>query len=317
MNNIFTIFKVEENGVIHFTFTGEDTQESYEVSIVDENTGLTVHKSQLNLVKGSSWWISTGETNARRLKNVLFKIKYNGQYFIEKVEMFGQSRYLVINSKKLELSNIGDDIFPTVGEIFYDKVYERDFVRLNTGDVVVDIGANYGIFSLYAQLFNPKKVYAVEPVKVTFDNMVKNVSNYEVICINKAISDKNGYEKFTVTDVNANNFSSKNTDSYHPSGMVSEEIVETITINQLISDYNIDKIDFLKVDCEGGELDLFETINKEYLKYNIKKIAIEYHSNKIYETIINILKENNFTIEDILGNQNMGLIYAYNSFFIR
>jgi len=317
MNEIFTIFKVEENGLVHFTFTGEDIQESYEVSIVDDNTGLTVHKSQLNLVKGSSWWISTGETNSRRLKNILFKIKYNGQDIIEKIEMFGQSRYLVINSKKVELSNIGDDIFPTVGEIFYDKVYERDFVRLNSGDVVVDIGANYGIFSLYAQLFNPKKVYAVEPVKVTFDNMVKNVIDYDVICINKAISDKNGHEKFTVTDVNANNFSSKNIDSYHPSDMVSEEIVETITINQLISDYNIDKIDFLKVDCEGGELDLFETINKEYLKYNIKKIAIEYHSNKIYETVINILKENNFIIEDILGNQNMGLIYAYNSFFIK
>jgi len=317
MNSIFTIFKVEENGVIHFTFTGEDIQEVYEVSIIDENTGLTVHKSNLNLIKGTSWWISTGETNARRLKNVLFKIKYNNQDFTEKIEMFGQSRYLVINSKKIELSHIGDDIFPTVGEIFYDKVYERDFVRLNSDDVVVDIGANYGIFSLYAQLFNPKKVYAIEPVKVTFDNMVKNLSNYDVICINKAISNKNGFEKFTVTDVNANNFSSKNIDSYHPSGMISEEIVETITINQLISDYNIDKIDFLKVDCEGGELDLFETINKEYLKYSIKKIAIEYHSNKIYDTIINILKENEFTIEDILGNQNMGLIYAYNSFFIK
>jgi FkbM family methyltransferase len=317
MNNIFTIFKIEESGVVHFTFTGDNIQNSYEVSIIDENTGLTIHKSNLNLVKDSSWWISTGETNARRLKNVLFKIKYNGEDIIEKVKLFGQSRYLVINSKKVELSYIGDDIFPTVGEIFYDKVYERDFVRLESGDTVVDIGANYGIFSLYTQLFNPKKVYAVEPLKVTFDNMVKNVSDYGVVCINKAISDKEGFEKFTVTDVNANNFSSKNIDSYHPSDMISEELVETITINKLISDYNINKIDFLKVDCEGAELDLFNTIDKEYLKYNIKKIAIEYHSSKIYETIINILTENNFIVEDILGNQEMGLIYAYNNLYYK
>ncbi len=312
MNTIYEITKVEESGAVHFTFLGENKQDLYEVSIIDENTGLTVHKSKLPLLTNSNWWISTGEANAKRLKNITFSINYDGVDYKESVKLNGQSRYLVINSKKINLSNMGDDLFPIVTEIFYDKVYERDFVRLTNNDVVVDIGANYGVFSLYSQMFNPKVVYSVEPLKSTFDHMSRNLNEYNAVCINKAISDKDGYEKFTVTDVNGNNFSSKNADGHHPSSSLREEIVEAININTLIKEYNIDKIDFLKVDCEGGELDLFNTIDKDYLRENINKIAIEYHSGVIKSTIINILLNNGFIIEDVVGHDNIGLIYAYN-----
>jgi hypothetical protein len=115
-----------------------------------------------------------------------------------------------------------------------------------------------------------------------------------------------------ITEVNGNNFSEKNENGFHPSSVIGEEIVETITINQLISDYDIERIDFLKVDCEGGELDLFRTIDKEYLQNNVGKIAMEYHSKEIHDEIMDILKSNNFIIEDTLGSNDIGLIYAYN-----
>lgn len=313
MKRIYEITNIEDNGKIHFTFLDnvENIKDIY-VSILDENTGLTVYKSKLSVSTNSSWWVSTGESNAKRLKNVIFNINYDGVDYKENIKLNGQSRYLVINSKKVNLSNMGDDLFPIVTEIFYDKVYERDFVRLTNNDVVVDIGANYGVFSLYSQMFNPKIVYSVEPLKSTFEHMSLNLKDHNAVCINKAISDKDGYEKFMVTDVNGNNFSSKNSDGHHPSSIIREEIVESININTLIKEYNIDKIDFLKVDCEGGELDLFNTIDKDYLKENIKKIAIEYHSDFIKETIVNILLSNNFIIEDVVGYDNIGLIYAYN-----
>jgi FkbM family methyltransferase len=312
MNNIFTITNIEENGIIHFDFNGEDIQETYEVSIIDDNTGLTVHKSNLGLRQGSNWWISTGEVNAKRLRNITFSINYNNLLYSQELKLFGQNRFLVINSKQVKLSHLGDDLFPIVTEIFYDKVYERDFVRLNINDVVVDIGANYGVFSLYSQMFNPSKVYAVEPLKATFKSMKKNLTEYGVTCINKAVSSENGFEKFMITEVNGNNFSEKNENGFHPSSVIGEEIVETITINQLISDYDIERIDFLKVDCEGGELDLFRTIDKEYLQNNVGKIAMEYHSKEIHDEIMDILKSNNFIIEDTLGSNDIGLIYAYN-----
>jgi FkbM family methyltransferase len=312
MNNIFTVTNIEENGIIHFDFNGDDIKEIYEVSIIDNNTGLTVHKSNMGLRKGTNWWISTGESNAKRLRNITLSIMYGDLQYSQELKLFGQNRFLVINSKQVKLSHLGDDLFPIVTEIFYDKVYERDFVRLSINDTVVDIGANYGVFSLYSQMFNPSNVYAVEPLKATFKSMKKNLSEYGVTCINKAVSNENGFEKFMITEVNGNNFSQKNESGFHPSTVIGEEIVETITINQLISDYDIDRIDFLKVDCEGGELDLFRTIDKEYLQNNIGKIAMEYHSKEIYDEVLDILKSNNFIIEDTLGSNDIGLIYAYN-----
>jgi len=317
MNNILTINKIENNGVIHFTFNGDNIQDTYEVSIIDENTNLTVHKSFLPLRTGISGWISTGESNAKRLKNVRLKLQYGKDLIEIPFQFEGENRYLVINSKQIQLSNLGDDLFPIVCEIFYDKIYERDFVKVSIDDVIVDIGANYGVFSLYSQMFKPKKVYSVEPIKSTFENMKKNLDGYDVVCINKAISDENGVETFALTNVNGNNFSLKNIDGYHPSEVINKELVETTTIDQLISDYDIPYIDFLKVDCEGGELDLFQTINKDYLKNNINKIALEYHSMTIKETVIEILTNNGFIIEDIVGFEDIGLIYAYNHTFVK
>jgi FkbM family methyltransferase len=317
MNDILTINKIENNGVVHFTFNGEDLQDTYEVSIVDENTNLTVHKSYLPLRRGVSWWISTGPSNAQRLKNVKLTIRYGEDLIETPFRLEGQNRYLVIDSEQIKLSHSGDDLFPIVCEIFYDKVYERDFVKVSIDDIIVDIGANYGVFSLYSQMFKPRKVYAVEPIKSTFENMEKNLDGYGVICINKAISNENGFAKFALTSVNGNNFLLKNIDGYHPSEIIDEEIVETTTIDQLISDYKIPHIDFLKVDCEGGELDLFQTINKDYLKNNISKIAMEYHSMSIRDAVTEILTANGFVIEDVLGSDEIGLIYAFNKNFIK
>jgi FkbM family methyltransferase len=317
MNNILTINKIENSGVVHFTFNGENIQDTYEVSIVDENTNLTVHKSFLPLKNGVSWWISTGSSNAQRLKNVKLTIQYDGDLVEIPFQFEGQNRYLVINSGQIKLSHSGDDLFPIVCEIFYDKVYERDFVKVSIDDIIVDIGANYGVFSLYSQMFKPKKVYAVEPIKSTFENMRKNVGEYGVVCINKAISNENGFGKFALTNVNGNNFLLKNIDGYHPSEMIDEEIVETVTIDQLIQDYEIPHIDFLKVDCEGGELDLFQTINKDYLKNNINKIALEYHSSSIRDVVTEILTTNGFIIEDVLGSDEIGLMYAFNRSFVK
>lgn len=311
-NKIFEINSITPNGRIDFTFIGENNQETTEVKIIDENTGLVVYRTSLPITTRSSWFVTTGEDNAKNLKNVIFSIKYEDKIFEERIKFEGQNRYLVVDSKEIKLMNNGDELFPIVCEIFYNKIYERDFVKPSIGDVVVDIGANYGVFSLYAQRFKPKKVYAVEPVKNTFKNMENNLKDYGVVCINKAISNENGYETFVVTEVNGNNFSVKNQDSYHVSNRVNEEIVESITINKLIEDYNIEKIDFLKVDCEGGEKHLFEQIDKGYLRNNINKITIEYHSEDIFKSLIEILTQNNFIIEDTSGSRDIGLIYAYN-----
>jgi FkbM family methyltransferase len=317
MNNIFEITEIESNGTIHFIFLGKEISDSYEVSLIDKNTNLIIHKTNIDLRNNYNYWISTGEDNAKRLKNIIFRIVYDGSNYDVNLNLFGESRFLVINSKQINLINLGDALFPIVCEIFYNKIYERDYVKVSYGDVVVDIGANYGVFSLYSQQFNPSKVFALEPIKKTFNCLSQNLKEFGVTCINKAIANEDGFEVFALTDVNGNNFSTKHSDGFHPSAMINQEIVETICFNSLVENYNIDKINFLKVDCEGGEYDLFMTIDKNYLQTNVEKIALEYHSHDIKNTILEILNDNKFTIEDVVGSSEIGLIYAYNKNFVK
>ena len=46
--------------------------------------------------------------------------------------------------------------------------------------------------------------------------------------------------------------------------------------SELIEDYSIEQIDFMKIDCEGGEYDIFTDENSEFLQ-SVKKIVIEFH----------------------------------------
>ena len=88
--------------------------------------------------------------------------------------------------------------------------------------------------------------------------------------------------------------------------------IELIVILLLYSKLNnIDFIDFLKVDCEGGEYDIFIEDNASFLRERVNKIALEYHGP--YHGIIKFLKENEFTVEHGDLNDTLGIIYAKNN----
>ncbi len=50
-----------------------------------------------------------------------------------------------------------------------------------------------------------------------------------------------------------------------------------ISFQKLIKQYNLDRIDFLKTDCESGEYAIFNPENLIWIKQNVKKIVGEWH----------------------------------------
>ena len=95
----------------------------------------------------------------------------------------------------------------------------------------------------------------VEPLSYQIDVLHKNVGRDNVKIIQGAITDK---KKLDVTwdDVS--------------------ESVPTFTFKEFLYENNITHIDFLKCDCEGGEYDVFQQSNIEFLK-TIPKIVTEFH----------------------------------------
>lgn len=140
-------------------------------------------------------------------------------------------------------------------EIYDEKVYEF-FNQVKEDDVVVDIGASCGPFTRSILHKNPKHVYCVEPSKHLASVLQKNTEGYPVTIINQAIVDESYTNPLVYYDQSP------------PMG---------ITFKTLVQSYNIEKIDFLKIDCEGGEYSVFIEENKDYIFNNVKSIAAEFH----------------------------------------
>lgn len=144
-------------------------------------------------------------------------------------------------------------------EIFEDKIYER-FFEVEEGDIVFDIGASLGPFTFSILDKNPKHVFCFEPSLEEFKTLVTNTRHGNVTHINKGISDKVGEFDFKFVFENSKN-----------------NILYSTTFKKVIEDYNIQKIDFLKTDCETGEYDIFTVENLFWIKQNVKKIVGEWH----------------------------------------
>lgn len=147
-----------------------------------------------------------------------------------------------------------------INEIFTQKAYER-FCEVKEGDVVLDIGASIGPFTYSILDKNPSKVICVEPSFIEHPTLEKNVLRDNVSIVKKALGPIDG--KLTLTEVFGSN------------GKPIE--LDSIRFDTLIKENNIEKIDFLKTDCEGGEYDIFTPENIWWIKDNVDFIVGEWH----------------------------------------
>lgn len=144
-----------------------------------------------------------------------------------------------------------------INEIFVQGIYER-FFQVEENHIVLDIGASNGPFTYSILHKKPKHVYCIEPSYVEFPILVKNTCGYAVTPINKGISNVNTFE------INNKVFGG-------------DDRMEGITFDRFCKLYNIEKIDFLKTDCEGGEYHIFTLENLPFIKENVSRIVGEWH----------------------------------------
>ena len=180
--------------------------------------------------------------------------------------------------------------------IFLKKEYEHKDIAVEKGDIVVDLGANIGIFSLYAEDHGAEFIYAFEPIPHYLGFFKTNLQKYSNIELSEAGIGQKTEKDYIVYDEDGNTILAE---VYNDFKWKSEErkslSINIISINDFMD--NMDNVDFLKVDIEGSEYKIFEIITNENLK-KIKKIACEFHwnYNDKLSKIIDKLKENNFDV---------------------
>ncbi len=181
-------------------------------------------------------------------------------------------------------------------EIFVDEDYTKNF-GVEEGDTVVDIGAHIGSFTVLAAR-NAGKVYSFEPEEENFEIFEENVRRNDLENVdtrNKAVYATTGTEKLKKSGQTGTN-------SVRDEG---DQEIETVSINDVVDE--VGEIQFLKVDCESSEADIFEAITPENL-VKIQKIAMETHSTE--KPIIEKLEENGFEIDFVSHSSGTGILYA-------
>ena len=194
-------------------------------------------------------------------------------------------------------------------EIFEHRSYGDNF-----SGTVIDVGASNGDSAIYFALNGASRVIALEPYipsyRLALENISMNALSHKIILLNVALSARSGTKELVVF----NEHSDMNTTDYERSyakkinlNNFSKIEVRAITLRDLIDEFKIETIDFLKMDCEGCEHEIFEEIDPSILS-TVKRLTIEYHSG--LGVIPSILRRNNFEFK-IIGGSTLGYIYAF------
>lgn len=139
-----------------------------------------------------------------------------------------------------------------------DFNYYQHFYKVKAEDVVIDAGANCGHLSIFfSKLVGPNgKIIAFEPDKFNIERIIKNKNLNSDLPDNIKIEDLLLWDKDELID-------------FYEAGTVGSSAVwmpdsehcvkkQAVTIDSWVANNNINKLDFIKMDIEGAEIEALD-----------------------------------------------------------
>ena len=135
---------------------------------------------------------------------------------------------------------------------------------IDENSIIVDLGGNKGEFSKFIVDEFKAKSYVMEPIPELFNQIPENpkIKKFQC-CISKEKNIEISIPENQCATIYDKNFNKK-------------IICKGITLEDFLKENNIKKVDLLKVDIEGAEIEMFENLSEEILK-NINQITVEFH----------------------------------------
>ncbi|HEY0740168.1 MAG TPA: FkbM family methyltransferase [Chryseosolibacter sp.] len=179
----------------------------------------------------------------------------------------------------------------------------QEYGPIPANGVVVDIGANIGMFSLYAAINGARKVYAFEPNRKSFEILCKNIEVNKftdiIIPFNEGVSDTDGKIIYLPEDSSPYNVATQ--------AMKTDNVpVETVSLTSILNDRVKEKVDLLKIDCEGAEYEILYSTGKQVFD-TIGAIRMEHHKRPEKAALLKFLGTQGFALTH---EQNMILWLA-------
>ena len=209
--------------------------------------------------------------------------------------------------------SVPNQIIPEFKESFFEEVYFKHLPK-NIFEVqkpvVIDIGANVGFFSLLAWYKLPtSKVIAFEPIARNFKLLKKNtegITTNQLRANHAAVSDIVGEIVLRFNNQAITTSASLLTSSTGST----EEVVRSTTLAAIFEENQLEKVDLLKMDCEGAEYSIVYN-SPAALFEKINCIAMETHvgsaPNENTHSMVAYLERLGFTVK----REGKDLIWAF------
>jgi FkbM family methyltransferase len=140
---------------------------------------------------------------------------------------------------------------------FEDEIKFLRFL-LQPGQKVIDIGANYGVYtlSMAETVGETGKIWAFEPASTTAELLAASVgfNDFNQVIIDRsALSCASG-----IAELALHNNSELNSLIHDNTGTINTETVKISTLDECLHKYDWQKIDFIKIDAEGEEINILQ-----------------------------------------------------------
>ena len=165
----------------------------------------------------------------------------------------------------------------------FEIAIRRDYlnlVKIKPGDVIVDVGANIGVFTVIASKLvgSHGRVVAIEPNSESAKRLERNIalnSLNNVTVYRAAVTGAPGNVTLLTGKKAILSSIFKFVDGQAVGGRAEE--VQGLPLADILTREKIDRVDLLKIDCEGGEYEIFDAAKSE-IWTKLSQIVMETHS---------------------------------------
>lgn len=168
-------------------------------------------------------------------------------------------------------------------------------VNIEKGDIVLDLGANIGLFSAAAAATGVEKVYAFEPVSFITDYLQKTVDLYEgkIEIIQAAVTDRDESIDFFEVDEGFHDIGESTISDRTGQKNWKEKQVQGISIDTFVKEKGLNRVDFIKADIEGAERLMIKGARNTLKKFAPKLALCTYHLPHDKEVLTELILEAN------------------------
>ena len=161
--------------------------------------------------------------------------------------------------------------------------------------ICIDIGANVGDYSLELLKKTRAKVLAFEPVPATFERLRENLAPYQnrIVIENKGVGSANGILSIHYNpEASAHASFSNEIEAIDYISNDFKSDVEVVTLDSYCASHGMTDIDFIKIDTEGFESEVFQGAAETLKNIQPKFIEIEFNWHQLFKkTTLNYFSE--------------------------